>query len=149
MRTVRPVVALALALAGGGLVGCEKPVPTVTVFSGTSSVRAEALCGTSELSVIQPAECAVDALDSNESLDRLSVKSGNTVGISVDPAIAEKGWSVRIGTQALNANPISSTYFRFSWPETQMPENGYPLQIVSSSDAGLNGLWAVRLVLAQ
>ena len=74
--------AVVLALA---LVGCTKPGPGITVFSGTSSANREAACWSFDGSGIDAAACAKDVLDSaaaGAAIATIPVIPGTVVGIS-------------------------------------------------------------------
>ena len=75
-----------------------------------------------------------------------SVVPGETVGISVDPAVAETGWYVVLGNQRMTTSPFQSFYYRFTFPETQeIPAEGILLQIVASTGIGARGIWVFKL----
>lgn len=148
MRTSRVIAAAAVVLASGALAGCEKPAPGVTVFSGTNSVRTSALCWSFSGEPLAAEECTaqITAGVTPESAPDLRVRGGNTVGISVDPVIAEAGWVPTIGGQRLIEGTLTETYFRFTFPATEVPDEGYGLEIVAGQGEDLKGVWAVRLV---
>lgn len=148
MMLRRVLLVGALVVAGAGLAGCEKPAPAVTVFSGTSSVRASALCWSHTGEALDNKQCSRDILTAVEEgpAPRLKVRPGNVVGISVDPAIAERGWVPIVAGQRLVERPITETYYRFTFPSLQLPEKGVGLQVSAGGSGDLLGLWAVRLV---
>lgn len=148
MRTSRVVLAGALALSGGVLAGCEQPPPSITAFSGTNSERAAALCWAFDGDSLDSSDCAQEIIAGSELGDapRLPVQAGNTVGISVDHAIADEGWVPAIAGQRLVNSPITETYFRFTFPPGQLPADGVGLQVLAGSNAQLRGVWAIRLV---
>ena len=60
---------------------------------------------------------------------------GDTVGISVDPIVAEGGWSLQIGGQAL-ASDLTDAYYRFTFPEQVATDGpGYTLQVIAAGQA--------------
>jgi len=141
-------MAAALVLGVGLLGGCEKPPPSVTAFSGTGSVRVPALCWSFDGEPLTSEQCAEGIL-SGQQLDEapeLAVTPGNVIGISVDPAVAEEGWYLTAGGQQLAASPITETYFRFTFPQVQVPAEGVPVQVLVGEGTELRGLWAIRLV---
>jgi len=76
----------------------------------------------------------------------VSVLPGDTVGISVDPVVAETGWFVLLGNQRMSVDPISSLYYRFTFPEAlDIPAEGILLQIVASRGEGARGIWVFKL----
>ena len=140
-----------VALSPLALAGCEKPAPGVTVWSGTHSEHVQALCWQFEEGVaLTPRECAQDVLDrasSGEGIARLDVTPGDTVGISVDPVVADSGWSVQIGGQTLAAG-LTDTYYRFTFPELGATEaTGYTLQVIAAAQpTGTRGYWFFQLL---
>ncbi len=148
-RTRIVLGALVLAAASAGLTACEQPNPIISVFSGTTTEWREAACW-SESAAIDPNECAqtviANAAD-GPGLARVPVVPGEVVGISVDPKVADKGWTPRIGGQNLTQTPVTSTYFRFTFPEFQeVPAEGLNLEIIAGSNETTNGLWLFQLV---
>lgn len=135
------------------LTGCEKPFPGATVWSGTNSEHASALCWSFDAATpIDEAECASTvqqkAADGGE-LPRVSVSGGQTVGISVDPVLTDHGWIPVINNERLSERPITSTYWRFTYPDFQeTPAEGLELQILAlgENEGDLRGLWAYTLV---
>jgi hypothetical protein len=134
------------------LAGCDKPNPEVTVWSGTSSVHVPALCWAHEENVaLTPKECATEVLTAaaqGQGAAQLDVAPGATIGISVDPVVADGGWSIQIGGQPLAAN-LTDTYFRFTFPETGVTAGGegFVMQVVSQAKpTGNRGHWFFRLL---
>ena len=148
MRVSRLLVAAALTVSVGTLAGCEQPDPAVSAFSGTQSVRASALCWSGSSGGLASGQCAQDIISGDQigNAPSLSVRAGNVVGISVDTAVAEKGWVPAIGGQRLVDAPIKETYFRFTFPSATLPDTGVGLQVLAGSGSQLNGVWAIRLV---
>jgi hypothetical protein len=152
MMSPRRSLAIALvALSPLVLTGCEKPNPGVTVWSGTSSEHVQALCWQpKELGGLTPKECAEDVLaaaGSGQGITALEVAPGETVGISVDPVVADSGWSLQIAGQTL-ATGLTDTYYRFTFPETVATEGaGYTLQVIAAAKPnGARGYWFFQLV---
>jgi hypothetical protein len=78
------------------------------------------------------------------------VVPGETVGISVDTAVAEAGWFPVIGDQRLTEQPLTSTYYRFQFPSLQeVPADGLSLQVVAGRDTKTRGIWVFKLVPAN
>jgi len=145
----RRLLTTAVVLVGGiALTGCEKPPPAITAFSGTDSVRSEALCWSFESPSLEPGECAEGILQGTdfEGAPELEVRAGNVVGISVDTVIADEGWIPAIGGQRLVNEPIEETYVRFTFPSAQLPPQGVGLQVLAGADLQVRGVWSVRLV---
>jgi len=147
----RPLAIAALALSPLLLAGCEKPYPGVTVWSGTSSEHSPALCWQpAEVGGLTPEQCAADVLETagaGQGIPILEVAPGDTVGISVDPVVAEGGWSVQIAGQGLASN-LTETYYRFTFPEQVATEGpGYTLQVLAAAKPnGQRGYWFFQLV---
>ena len=142
-----PVLGLTgLAAVAMTVTGCEKPAPGITVFSGTSSVRSEALCWAFGSDQLTPGECADEIRrgQATQGSQTLPAVPGNTVGISVDPVVAESGWNIVIGGQSLSESPLTTNYFRFTLP-LQLGSQALPLQIVSGQDTKIRGVWIVGL----
>jgi hypothetical protein len=147
----RSLAIAALALTPMLLSGCEKPDPGVTAWSGTTSVRAEAVCWQPDSSAaLGSGDCAQDVLDAasaGEGLQTLDVRPGDVVGISVDPVVAESGWSVQAGTQTLVSN-LKETYYRFTFPEfgIDLSGPGLIMQVVANGrPTGTRGHWFFHL----
>ncbi len=139
-----------LAVAALGLVACEKPAPGISVTSGTTTAYREALCWSFDGSALSAENCAQDlvtnAVDGGQAA-RIPVIPGTTIGISVDPVVADTGWYPVIGTQKLTEQPLTTTYYRFTYPDLQeVPASGVPLQVVAADGADTVGLWVFALV---
>lgn len=140
----------AAVAASAALSGCEKPYPGVTVWSGTNSEYKHALCwsfdAAEEVDAVSCAQNVVSGVESGNEIPRLSVMGGNTVGISVDPVIADNGWFPVISNQPLT-EPIYSTYWRFTFPEfEQVPEGGIEMQIRANGEGeSTRGIWVFQL----
>ena len=146
MRRAHALGITALAAASLTLTACEKPAPGVTVFSGPRSVTTAAQCWAFTSDQLSPGECAAEILngETTDGVEQLPVSAGNTVGISVDPVVAESGWNIVIGGQQLSQTPLTTTYFRFTLP-LQVGTQTLPLQIVSGQNTKIRGVWIVAL----
>ena len=150
MSSLRKIVASALVVSAAlSLTACSQHNPGATVWSGTSSAHREALCW-SEDAAVTADNCAQDIVTgalSGPEVAEIPVQKEQTVGISVDPAVAEKGWYIAIGGTRINENPITSTYYRFSFPVESVPAEGYALQVVAQgTGSATRGLWLFKLV---
>lgn len=145
-RVAGVVVAASAALL---LSGCEKPAPGVSVFSGTTTEWRQAVCWAFESEALEPGDCAQDLLTEASSGDvvaRIPVVPGDTIGISVDPTVAEAGWTPVIGQQRLTSTPLDTTYYRFTYPDLQeVPAEGVLLQVVAGRGESTKGIWVFRL----
>lgn len=147
-----PLVLAGAAALALSLTACEQPNPGASVFSGTTSQWRQAVCWAGEGESIDANACAQDviakAADGGQ-LASIPVVPGQTVGISVDPVVADAGWSPRINGQNLTQSPITSTYFRFTFPEFQdVAEEGLLMEIVAGEAEQTRGLWLFQLVPA-
>lgn len=147
MRRVLAIGITALILAG-----CTKPFPGISVVSGTTSTHQPALCWTFDKPRLEPGMCAQDVISealNGDGAARIPIAPGQTIGISVDPIVADTGWTPIIGNQPLSQSPLNTLYFRFAYPELQpVPESGLDLQIVAGDGATVKGLWTFKLVPA-
>lgn len=138
-------------VAVAGLSACTKPTPEVTVVSGTTSAVAPALCWEPDSTVRDAVvSCIGDSLSGPAAeLPEISVIPGNVVGVNVDPEIAEAGWTLTIGESPLTREPITDTYFRFTFPDFQaVPAEGLRLSVLARGDSAERnrGLWSFQLV---
>lgn len=150
MTSLRKIAAIAvLALAASTLSACSQHNPGATVWSGTSSAHREALCWSADAAVTAD-NCAQDIVSgalSGPEVAEIPVQKEQTIGVSVDPVVAEKGWYIAIGGTRINENPITSTYYRFSFPVESVPAEGYALQVVAQgTGSATRGLWLFKLV---
>lgn len=147
--TRRPLaIAAALGAVSLALVGCEKPAPGVSAFSGSTSGHTQAVCWSftgESLDTQTCAEAVVPAL-AGEGVPVIPVLSGQVVGISVDPVVADVGWTVSINSERLTPQVITSTYYRFPFPSVDIPADGVSMEVVAGSGDRLVGVWIFRLV---
>jgi hypothetical protein len=154
---LRPFAAVAVGVLAVSLSACEQPTPQVSVFSGTSSDHRQAVCWSADAQPVDLKEClsvtgagAVDkAASLQESVGEVTVRAGATIGVSVDPEIADRGWYVTLGTNRVNVAPIEDTYYKFSLP-ADVVEQGrtIPMYVLAQGEAtqGASGVWAFQLV---
>lgn len=161
MRTPMKAAALAAVLLLT-LTGCEKPKPSITMFSGTNSVRAEALCWTQDgTPAVGSAGCTQDQLVQKvqgSDLPTLALTPGSTFGISVDTEVAEAGWYATIvidgQAQQLMKSINHDRYWRFTFPDSargQFPAGGYLLQVTAAgaTSGSERGIWFFTLTDAD
>jgi hypothetical protein len=139
---------LALVVAGSaalvlGLAGCTKPNPGASAFSGTNSVYEQAVCWAPEGQYLDAKTCGTEMLAGATS--ELPVLAGQTIGISVDPVVADQGWFPVLGGQRVTANAIKQNYFRFTPTQEQLGASDGTLAVVSGDDKGTKGIWVFRL----
>jgi hypothetical protein len=142
-RTSRAFIAV-LAVAALGLVGCEKPQPGATAWSGTSSAYVTPVCWAWEGS-IDPSTCA-QLQDAD--LPVIEVLDGRIMGISVNPSLTEHGWVPFIDGQALTQQAVRSSYWRVPFPGTLRSQDATLQVMALDGRGGAFGLWAWRLVPA-
>lgn len=145
-RTPKLVLGLA-AIAGLALSGCQKPPPTISVWTSGGSLQLAPLCWSSESDGQTTGGCDQETIRENLTSDSnvIEVAPGNTIGISVDQEVAAAGWIPVIDGNPLTNAPLQSTYFRFSFPVVA-PETGAPLQVVTGQGSSPKGVWAIRLI---
>lgn len=151
-RTRTALAVVATAVLALGLSACEKPNPGASVFSGTTSEWRLADCWGFDGDPIDISACAKDVLEkatSGTKLPTIPVVPGATIGISVDPVVAEAGWQPLVNNQSLTPTVITDTYYRFTFPEFQeLPEEGIVMEILAGEPGAARGLWMFRLVPA-
>jgi hypothetical protein len=141
---VRPAVVAALLSCGGMLLtGCGvESEPLVTVFSpGSGSVTVSPQCWSPD-EVVSERDCA-----STSNLGRIEVQPGATIGVNVDPEIAELGWVPTVGGERLVAQDLDTTYYRFALSESNFADTPDPaLEIFAvDEDQKTRGLWVLQL----
>lgn len=143
------LIAVGAALVAVTLTGCQKPTPGASVFSGTSTAHSQAACWAFDGPSVDADECAQDVLakaTAGEAVSSITVIPGETIGISVEPVVADAGWSIRIGGQNITPEPVTTTYFRFTFPELQpVSPEGLSLELVAGGDTGTKGVWLFQL----
>ena len=155
-RLTRAKGAVALALAAASLLtlgACQKPTPGVTVFSGTHSDHTEAICWSPDADrAVNEEDCSFslageDAGDLIDQIPNIPTDPGATVGISVDPTVAEDGWIVSINSRALVREPITEKYFKFTMPPQALRRSEAQLivQALTSNGDEIRGSWVFSL----
>ena len=142
------------ALAGCGalvLTGCEAPAPSVTVFTGARSEHTEAVCWNHDNAEVDERTCVPEGGE----VPTLRYSASETVGISVDPDVADGGWRPFVATgtgsqeQPLTDGPVDSTYYRFALPELATAQSTVTLRIVAVTGVGAGqktrGVWLFTL----
>ena len=140
-RRLGPVAALigSTLLLGGCGVESE---PLVTVFSpGSGSVTVLPQCWSPD-AVVSEQDC-----ESTSNLGRLEVQPGATIGVNVDPPIAELGWVPTVNGERLVAQDLEGTYYRFALSESSFAKSrDSALEIYAVDDEQkTRGLWVLQL----
>ena len=147
-RRIASIVVIAAA-AALTLTACEKPAPGVSVFAGTTTKFQEAICWAFDSPALEPGDCAQSLIaeaSTGDNVPRIPVVPGETIGISVDPVVADSGWSPVIGQQRLVSTPLETPYYRFTYPDLQeIPPDGVLLQVVAGRGDAAKGIWVFRL----
>lgn len=141
-RTPPPLLLGAAVLAPLLLAGCEKPSPSVTIFAGSDSERAEAACWShDEDEAVVQTECGGAATD-------IPVGAGDVLGISVDKDVHEgSGWQVVINDQPVSQEPLTTSHYKV--PVQQgLGGQEYSLKVYALDESGQQprGVWNFRLV---
>ena len=147
MKRARLSLVLAgVALVTLGLTACEKPNPGASVFSGTTSQFLRAACWASGTDYLDDNTCASAALEqAAKNTAAVPTLPGQTIGISVDPVVADIGWFPVLGGQRLTDTPLTTTYFRFTPTREQLPAGGATIAVVAGDDKGSRGIWIFPL----
>jgi hypothetical protein len=153
MKPARTVTVLAVsALVALGLTACDKPNPGATVFSGTTSQWRTAACWSGTDQPIDASKCARDVVDNavaGATIGTIPVVPGQVIGISVDPVVADAGWVATVNDQNITPAQVTSTYFRFTFPDlSKVPAEGIVMKIVAGKTGNLKGLWLFKIVPA-
>lgn len=131
------------------IAGCEKPHPSVSLWSGTKSVNAEAACWNNDPARVGAKDCLAELqtlASSGATLAALPIRSNGSLGISVDPELAESGWTATIAGQQLTQTPVTETYFRISLP-SELPQQDFLLTVAANAPKGGNrGVWLFKLI---
>jgi len=137
----------ALAVVALGLPACDKPNPGASAYSGTSSAYRQAACWAPEGSYLSADSCSADQIAPPDS-STIPTVAGQTIGISVDPSVAEIGWFPVLGNTRLTDSPITDTYFRFTPTQAQVAAPT-TLSVLAGDDGGTRGIWTYKLVPAN
>jgi hypothetical protein len=131
-------VGVSALLALGVLAACDKPTPSVTLQSGARSVHSEATLYVRDGKQVR----------SKQSVTVLRTHPGETVGIDVDRAVADKGWQVHIttgtaGSTASDANVFNSGVLKVHHYAFEVGATVTDVVISEVGDGGTpTGLWA-------
>ncbi|MFI6347865.1 DUF2771 domain-containing protein [Streptomyces sp. NPDC050560] len=148
VRVSRRRAAAALGALGAGLLalsGCDKPTPVATVTVGENSVHTEAACYDDGGPV--PASELRGCLRDRDA-KTIKVDPDEIVRFGVDPAIADKKWTILVGGRPLG-DPSGKTYREVPgnvFFDTQLGLNGRnaTVSVLEGSGKEANGLWSFR-----
>lgn len=142
MRSTRAAWVLG-AVTLAAVTACDTPLPAVTVFSGPASVRTHATCWTTTAAAGATPRCAAVPAP-----PPLAVLAGQTVGISVDTAVAAYGWVVAFRGHQL-APATTGTYQRLTFTAAQLSGGG-TLDVIALQRGGRTprGDWVFTLTPA-
>ncbi|MFZ0324339.1 MAG: hypothetical protein WAN48_09440 [Actinomycetes bacterium] len=158
MRLSRAVALAAVPLGIALLSGCDKPAPSVSVFSGATSANVEALCWSFDAAAPidahtclaqQPGQTPQEhAADLKAKVGVVPVTPDQTIGISVDPDVAANGWYPIIGSSRLTDAPVTDTYYRFQLAAADLRRGSLELRVIALGDSPdqVRGLWTFQLV---
>jgi hypothetical protein len=147
-RARLPLVLTGAVLVALGLTACDKPNPGASVFSGTKSQFERALCWTQEGEYLDETNCATELMKNaatGPGAVKIPTVAGQTIGISVDPVVADTGWYPVLDGTPLTKSPITSTYYRFSPTQDQLKPDGSTLAIAAADGTGTRGIWFFQL----
>ncbi|MDT0470909.1 DUF2771 domain-containing protein [Streptomyces sp. DSM 41014] len=148
----RRAVAAVGAVGAGLLVlsACDKPTPVATITVGSSSVNEGATCGgeSASLSSAELAKCLKDT-----DIASIKVDPDETVRFGVDPAIADKRWTILMNGQPLteDSNKTYRTIPGSVFFNAQYGAQGDSTLVTikaadgKSSSQKVTGLWSFRL----
>lgn len=145
------IIGLAVS-ATAALAACEKPNPGVSIWSGTKSEYARALCWSPEPNqTVEAGGCAIAAVTdaaAGDGVTTMDVTAGSTVGFSVDPVVADNGWYLAVGGQP-QTEKLTSTYYRIQ--QTQVPAEGAIIDVIALTENGKDtrGIWRFKVVGQQ
>ncbi|MGW1889955.1 DUF2771 domain-containing protein [Streptomyces sp. NPDC002004] len=143
----RAVAVVGVVSAGLMLLSaCEKPSPMATVTVGDGSVSSEASCYNNG-NPVKPTDLATCLKDTD--LKSLKVDPDATVRFGVDPAVADKGWTILLNGQALteSSNKTYRTIPGSVFFNQQYGASGSTstVSIVEGSAGKAYGLWSFKL----
>ncbi|GAA0933177.1 DUF2771 domain-containing protein [Streptomyces thermoalcalitolerans] len=142
----RRAVAAAGAVSAGllALSACEKPTPLATITVGDSSVHAEATCYDNGKAIKDSK--LLSCLKSDTSI---KVDPDETVRFGVDPAIADKGWTILMNGQPLT-DSSTKTYRAIPGSvffNAQYGASGNSTWVsIKQGDKDVLGLWSFKLL---
>jgi hypothetical protein len=150
-RRAAAIGAVSLGLIA--LAACDKPTPLATVTVGSTSVHTEAAKNCYDESGKLTQNTLVSCLQGKPT-KTITVHPGDQVRVGVDPAIADKGWILAIGTSA-KTELLKSTYRSFSGDAfftdstTGQTTSQATISVIEATGKQYLGVWQVKLVKGQ
>ncbi|WP_326597453.1 hypothetical protein [Streptomyces sp. NBC_01803] len=111
-RTTFAIGAVSLGLVA--LSACDKPGPHASFTVGTSTESHEAADDCWDDGEPLGAERAQSCVESEDGVPVISVETGDTFRVGVDPEIADTGWLIFYQGQPYEAEPYTTTYETFA-----------------------------------
>jgi hypothetical protein len=147
----RAAVLGAVSLGLFALAACDKPTPLATVTVGDTSVHTESATGCygdgGKISQTKFVACL-----QGKATQEITVPAGEEVRVGVDPAIADKGWILAVGTSG-KTELLKSTYRTFSGDQfftdatTGQSTDSVTLNFIETTGKqDYLGVWQIKLV---
>jgi hypothetical protein len=150
LRSRRAVAAFGAVSAGLLLLSaCEKPSPLATITVGTNSVSSQTDCYNDGKEV--PSADLAKCLKSKD-IKSIKVDPDETVRFGVDPAIADKGWTILMNGQPLTESSTKtyrtipgSVFFNAQYGAS----GNSTLVSIKEGENKVTGLWSFKLEKAS
>ncbi|GHK02762.1 DUF2771 domain-containing protein [Streptomyces sp. NPDC003753] len=150
LRSRRAVAAFGAVSAGLLLLSaCEKPSPLATITVGTNSVSSQTDCYNDGKEV--PSADLAKCLKSKD-IESIKVDPDETVRFGVDPAIADKGWTILMNGQPLTESSTKtyrtipgSVFFNAQYGAS----GNSTLVSIKEGENKVTGLWSFKLEKAS
>ena len=150
LRSRRAVAAFGAVSAGLLLLSaCDKPSPLATITVGTNSVSSQTDCYNDGKEV--PSADLAKCLKSKD-IKSIKVDPDETVRFGVDPAIADKGWTILLNGQPLTESSTKtyrtipgSVFFNAQYGAS----GNSTLVSIKEGESKVTGLWSFKLEKAS
>ena len=150
LRSRRAVAAFGAVSAGLLLLSaCDKPSPLATITVGTNSVSSQTDCYNDGKEV--PSADLAKCLKSKD-IKSIKVDPDETVRFGVDPAIADKGWTILMNGQPLTESSTKtyrtipgSVFFNAQYGAS----GNSTLVSIKEGETKVTGLWSFKLEKAS
>jgi hypothetical protein len=148
--TIRRSAAAVSAVVFGllALSACSKPTPLATVTVGDTSVHTQATCyrDGARLTPADVKDCAKPTAG-----PLIKIRSFDNFHVGVDPAIADKGWYLYTGGQAVTG-VMKETYHTYGGAQLFQSGKTAVLDVMETANGSTDsviGIWQFRLELAN